>query len=123
MLRRAAAVRLNVSDSELKIGLRTTIDGAGAVIGQIFMSDTLENGAGYSTHLGVPSEFEALLQSLCGPDVLGRLSLRTDPADHGAACQASCHDCMRDYSNLACADRLFAELLDRCARLGDPAPP
>jgi DEAD/DEAH box helicase domain-containing protein len=101
MLRRAAAVRLDVSDSELKIGLRTTIDAAGAVIGQIFISDTLENGAGYSTHLGVPTEFEALLQSLCGPDVLGRLSLRTDPTDHGAACQTSCHDCMRDYSNLA----------------------
>ena len=61
MLRRAAAVRLDVSDSELKIGLRTTRDAAGAVIGQIFISDTLENGAGYSTHLGEPAEFEALL--------------------------------------------------------------
>jgi len=101
MLRRAAAVRLDVSDSELKIGLRTTRDAAGAVIGQIFMSDTLENGAGYSTHLGEPAEFEALLQSLCGPDLLGRLSLAAQPTDHGVACQTSCHDCMRDYSNLA----------------------
>ena len=101
MLRRAAAVRLDVSDSELKIGLRTTVDAAGAVIGQIFISDTLENGAGYSTHLGTPSEFEALLQSLCGPNVLGRLSVRDNATDHGAACQTSCHDCMRDYSNLA----------------------
>jgi DEAD/DEAH box helicase domain-containing protein len=101
MLRRTAAVRLDVSDSELKIGLRTTVDTSGAVIGQIFISDTLENGAGYSTRLGEPAEFEALLQSLAGPDVLGRLSLRAQPADHGAACQTSCHDCMRDYSNLA----------------------
>ena len=101
MLRRAAAVRLDVSDSELKIGLRTTINAARTVIGQIFISDTLENGAGYSTYPGQPIEFEALLQWLAGPDVLGRLSIRAQPTDHGAACQTSCHDCMRDYSNLA----------------------
>ena len=142
MIRRTAAVRLDVSDSELKIGLRTTADAAGAVIGQIFISDTLENGAGYSTYLGQPVEFEALLRSLAGPDVLGRLSLREQPTDHGAACQTSCHDCMRDYSNLAyhsildwrlgldlaetrtgcgCANRLFARLLDRCPGPRDPA--
>jgi hypothetical protein len=101
MLRRAAAVRLDVADSELKVGLRTTPGAATEVIGQIFLSDTLENGAGYSTLLGEPAEFEALLRSLCGPDVLDRLSQRADPADHGATCQTSCHDCMRDYSNLA----------------------
>ena len=101
MLRRTAAVRLDVSDSELKIGLRTTVDTGGAVIGQIFISDTLENGAGYSTRLGESVEFEALLQSLAGPDVLGRLSVHANATDHGAACQTSCHDCMRDYSNLA----------------------
>ena len=101
MLRRTAAVRLDVSDSELKIGLRTTVDSNDAIVGQIFISDTLENGAGYSTRLGEPAEFEALLQSLTGPDVLGRLSIHVDSDDHGAACQTSCHDCMRDYSNLA----------------------
>jgi hypothetical protein len=101
MLRRSAAARLDVSESELKIGLRTTIDGAQQIIGQIFISDTLENGAGYSTHLGAPPEFEALLQTLCGPDILGRLSASANPSNHGAACQTSCHDCMRDYSNLA----------------------
>lgn len=101
MLRRTAAVRLDVSDSELKIGLRMTVGTAGTVIGQIFISDTLENGAGYSTRLGDPAEFEALLHALTGPDVLGRLSARAEPTDHGVACQTSCHDCMRDYSNLA----------------------
>jgi hypothetical protein len=54
MLRRAAAVRLDVADSELKIGL----------IGQVFLSDTLENGAGYSTLLGERTEFEGLLRVL-----------------------------------------------------------
>jgi len=101
MLRCAAAVRLDVSDSELKVGLRTTVDHTGTVIGQVFISDTLENGAGYSTFLGEPAEFESLLRSLTGPDILGRLSLAAQPQDHGAACHTSCHDCMRDYSNLA----------------------
>jgi Lhr-like helicase len=102
MLRRAAAVRLDVADSELKIGLRTTPGPAGGgVIGQVFLSDTLENGAGYSTLLGDRAEFEGLLRALCGPNVRGRLSERTNTTDHGAACRTSCHDCMRDYSNLA----------------------
>jgi hypothetical protein len=90
-----------VSDAELKVGLRTTIDPAGGVIGQIFMSDTLENGAGYSTHVGRPSEFEALLRDICGPNVLGCLNQTIHTDDHGNACQTSCHECMRDYSNLA----------------------
>jgi Lhr-like helicase len=102
MLRRAAAVRLDVADSELKIGLRTTPGPVGGgVIGQVFLSDTLENGAGYSTLLGERAEFEGLLRALDGPNVRGRLSQRANAADHGAACQTSCHDCMRDYSNLA----------------------
>ena len=100
MLRRAAAVRLDVSDAELKVGLRTTIDAAGGVIGQIFMSDTLENGAGYSTIWARQAEFQALLQ---------RYPVRTCWTPRSAAqarrpwhaCQTSCHECMRDYSNLA----------------------
>nr|WP_292651943.1 DEAD/DEAH box helicase [Mesorhizobium sp.] len=124
MLRRAAAVRLDVSDSELKIGLRTTVGSAGGVIGQIFISDTLENGAGYSTHLGVPTELEALLRDLCSPGMLGRLDRRTHHDDHGHACQTSCHDCMRDYSNLAYHSILDWRLGIDMARLAlDPAAP
>jgi DEAD/DEAH box helicase domain-containing protein len=100
MLRRAAAVRLDVADSELKIGLRTTVDSTGRLIGQIFISDTLENGAGYSTYLGIPAEFQGLLGAICGPAMLNRLDRRLQPDDHGNACQTSCHECMRDYSNL-----------------------
>jgi len=100
LLRRAAAVRLDVSDGELKVGLRTTMVN-GQVAGQIFLSDTLENGAGYSTHLGAPPEFEALLNDVLGAGLLGRFQVAAHPQDHGAACRTSCHDCMRDYGNLA----------------------
>jgi DEAD/DEAH box helicase domain-containing protein len=65
------------------------------------LSDTLENGAGYSTRLGQPSEFNGLLTELCGPNVLGILNAKVRQDDHGHACQTSCHECMRDYSNLA----------------------
>jgi len=101
LVRRVAAVTLDVSDAELKIGLRTTVDTSGTVIGQIFLCDTLENGAGYSTHLGIPSEFETLLRNITGPNELGRLEARSAPDDHGNVCQTSCHECMRDYGNLA----------------------
>ncbi len=56
MLRRAAAVYLDIQDYELKAGIRSQEDPAlGWVVGQIFLSDTLENGAGYATHLGTPA--------------------------------------------------------------------
>jgi DEAD/DEAH box helicase domain-containing protein len=100
LLRRAAAVRLDVSDVELKAGLRTTVTG-GPVVGQVFLSDTLENGAGYSTYLGDPAEFEALLQDILGPGHLGRFQVMGGHHAHGNACQTSCHDCMRDYGNMA----------------------
>ena len=124
LLRRAAAVRLDVSDSELKVGLRTVNDPSAGVVGQIFMSDTLENGAGYSSHLGTPLEFQSMLQDICGQNVLGRLEQRMNPDDHCNACQTSCHDCMRDYSNLAYHSILDWRLGVDLARLAlDPAAP
>jgi len=124
MLRRAAAVRLDVADSELKIGLRTTVDATQRIIGQIFISDTLENGAGYSTYLGTPPEFQGLLDAVCGAAMLNRLDRRLQPDDHGNACQTSCHECMRDYSNLAYHSILDWRLGVDMARLAlDPAAP
>lgn len=117
LLRRAAAVRLDVSDSELKVGFRTTIDAGQTIIGQVFLSDTLENGAGYSTYLGNPTEFEALLQDILGPGLLGRFVVAGGPRDHGVACQTSCHDCMRDYGNLAYHSILDWRLAVDMARL------
>jgi DEAD/DEAH box helicase domain-containing protein len=101
MVRRAAAVHLDVADSELKVGMRTTVDTLGDVIGQIFLADTLENGAGYSSQLGRPEIFRQLLESLVAPEAVARLSARHGADDHGLACRTSCHDCMRDFSNLA----------------------
>src|SRR6202044_2331723 len=66
----------------------------------------LENGAGYSSHLGSPDEAEALLQFLIGqgdPSFYAPLVA----ALHADVCQTSCPDCLRDFSNLA-----FHNILD-----------
>jgi hypothetical protein len=36
------------------------------IVGQIFLSDTLENGAGYSSYFGAPVEAEQLMRFIVG---------------------------------------------------------
>lgn len=106
MMRRAAAVRLDIDERELKVGLRVIQDQNAQVRGEIFISDSLENGAGYSSHLGTPAETEDLLQFLIGqgdPSFYAPLVA----APHMDVCQTSCPDCLRDFSNLA-----FHNILD-----------
>jgi hypothetical protein len=106
MMRRAAAVRLDIDERELKVGLRIIQEVNAQVRGQIFISDSLENGAGYSSHLGTPSEAEELLEFLIGQgdsSFYGPLIATL----HAGACQTSCPDCLRDFSNLA-----FHNILD-----------
>lgn len=107
LLRRAAAVRLDIHERELKVGLRVMRDAANQVVGQIFISDSLENGAGYSSHIGEPAEAESLLQFVVGrtdTTFYGPMILAADAQGipkHGALCHTSCPDCLRDFSNLA----------------------
>jgi DEAD/DEAH box helicase domain-containing protein len=105
MLRRAAAVTLDIHERELKVGLRV-LQGASGILGQIFMSDTLENGAGYSSYLGIPANAVALLHFVVGQ---GNSSFYAPlvASSHAGLCQTSCPDCLRDFSNLA-----FHNILD-----------
>lgn len=100
LLRRAAADQLDVHENELKVGLRVRRDNAGAVRGEIFISDSLENGAGYSSHLGTASRMQDLLQFVTGASSQRFYGPMTSPA-HAQLCQTSCPDCLRDFSNLA----------------------
>ena len=123
MLRRAAAVRLDIDERELKVGLRVIQNPTGRVEGQIFISDSLENGAGYSSHLGIPHEAEDLLRFLIGQ---GNNSFNAPlvSASHAAVCQTSCPDCLRDFSNLAFHNILDWRLGLDLARLAlDPNAP
>lgn len=106
MMRRAAAVLLDIDERELRVGLRVIRDPNGRARGEIFMSDSLENGAGYSSHLGTPAEAENLLRFVAGQ---GNTSFYAPMVghQHADACQTSCPDCLRDFSNLA-----FHNILD-----------
>lgn len=105
LARRAAADRLDVHEQEIKVGLRVLRDITGDIIGQIFISDSLENGAGYASLLGTPAEAEALLQYMVGRSadrtfydfLVGQQHAGSGPN----ACTTSCPDCLRDFSNLA----------------------
>lgn len=103
LFRRAAADRLDVHERELKVGLRTLRDAAGDIIGQVFVSDSLENGAGYASLLGSPVETESLLQYVTGqssPTFYGFLVSQQHGGPGPHACTTSCPDCLRDFSNL-----------------------
>jgi hypothetical protein len=123
MLRRAAATRLDIHERELKVGLRVLPDAAGHVAGQIFISDSLENGAGYSSHIGTAAEAESLLRFILGsPD--GKFFDPIVAPLHADICRTSCPDCLRDFSNLAYHNILDWRLGFDLARLAlDPHAP
>jgi hypothetical protein len=106
MMRRAAADRLDIDERELRVGLRVIQDNA-QVRGEIFMSDSLENGAGFSSHLGSPAETEDLLRFLTGQAADQSFYAPMLAPPHAGVCQTSCPDCLRDFSNLA-----FHNILD-----------
>lgn len=96
LLQTAAAVQLDVDRRELQVGLRIARTPGGKPEAQVFLSDALENGAGYATHLGEQSAFEQLLELI-------RTSIGPEWSSHGSegqACDSSCYDCLRDYANM-----------------------
>ena len=90
ILRRAAAVMLDVNEWELRVGLR--------VVRQVFLSDSLENGAGYCSQFAGPTEAEQLLRFVT--DQAGSFLGPIIAPSHASRCLTSCPDCLRDYSNL-----------------------
>ena len=127
LARRAAADRLDVHEREIKVGLRVLQGTAGRIIGQIFISDSLENGAGYASFLGKPDETETLLQYMVGQPnpTFHRFLVDQQHAGPGPnACTTSCPDCLRDFSNLPYHSILDWRLGLDLARLAlDPAAP
>jgi hypothetical protein len=103
LLRRAAAVRLDVAESELEIGLQPVPDFTSPFAppsAQIFISDSLENGAGYSTFLGGPEEFESLLEFILDAGSENSFTAPLLREEHLRECITSCHRCLREYGNM-----------------------
>jgi len=103
MLRRAAAVHLDVDPKELDVGIQPVNDPTTPFAppsARVFISDSLENGAGYSTYLGQIPEFTYLLEFLAG---VGPDRSFIDPivtGTHERECQSSCHRCLREFNNM-----------------------
>ena len=64
LVRRAAATQMDVNEDELNLGIEPILDFRvpfAPPSARLFLSDSLDNGAGYCTHLGDPKRFEELL--------------------------------------------------------------
>jgi hypothetical protein len=111
-VRRAAAVSLDVNESELDVGIQPINDPSSPFAppsARVFVSDSLENGAGYSTFLGEEQHFEELLQFILGQaaphwtrgSTAGTFHEPLIGASHQDACASSCHRCLREFGNMA----------------------
>lgn len=114
-LRIAAAAYLDVDQQELEAGFRVIKNEAtGRVEGQAFLSDSLDNGAGYCRHLAEPNQFKELLKQA---DWTQSNSLAKRWLDHATHCDTSCNGCLRDYANQAYHSLLDWRLALEMARL------
>ncbi|MFC1985742.1 DEAD/DEAH box helicase [Chloroflexota bacterium] len=93
LLKIACADELDISSTELQVGLQPdSIDGQRTA--RLFIADTLENGAGYSTHLGKPEVLEKIFDYK-----IKSLRSQWEDQKHAAVCDNSCPDCLRNYDN------------------------
>ena len=98
-LRSSAAALLDVDTLEFDAGFRPVRKEDGRVVGQAFLSDTLQNGAGYCRWLGQPDKFEtAMYEGSVGKT--GTIAERWVGEPHGFECDTSCNWCLRDFYNL-----------------------
>ena len=99
-LRAAASAELDVDSTELNAGFRS-INPHDTPIGQAFLSDKLENGAGYCRWFGKPENFQLLLNQAKPekPESLAELWMKEDH-NHIHECDTSCNTCLRDFHNL-----------------------
>jgi ATP-dependent helicase YprA (DUF1998 family) len=99
LLRGEAARQLDVETGELTVGcLVRHLNGRPHT--EVFLADTLENGAGYCTWIGQRAQLQELLHG--ADEFVSELS--RPPHDQ---CDSSCPDCLRDFRNL-----VFHPLLD-----------
>lgn len=98
-LRVAAASLLDIDTLELQSGFRS-LEENNKVIGQSFLCDQLENGAGYCQFLAQPQQFQKLMD-LANINNFSSIAHKWLNHPHGDSCDTSCNLCLRDYQNLA----------------------
>ncbi|MBK7180405.1 MAG: DEAD/DEAH box helicase [Chloroflexi bacterium] len=119
-LRSAAAKRLDIDVNELRVGLRTYREADDSIGAEVFLADTLQNGAGYASFLGTPDEFGRLLDYMLDN---GKDGYQMATTQHQHECDSACYDCLKDYSNMVyhgLLDWRLAMDMARFARDGIP---
>jgi Lhr-like helicase len=99
LLRRAAVALLDIGDQELNVGMRPVRDAYGQIFGQVFLSDSLENGAGYSSYFGTAQRTQILLEYVTGQTTQDFYGPYIHDI-HANECLTSCPDCLRGFNNL-----------------------
>ena len=97
LLRLAACDLLEVEPRELDVGVRPFRTRGGEPCYEVVLMDTLENGSGYCRHLAEEGPLRDLLDAVTDLDKGWASKLAR--YEHASACDGSCHDCLRDYSN------------------------
>jgi len=121
-LRIAVASTLDIDPQELSAGFRTVRQN-GRAAGQGFLSDTLDNGAGYCRWLENVTNFKNIMH-LCVPGISGDIANKWLESSHTSGCDTSCNRCLRDYSNLPYHGLLDWRLaLDMARIASDPKGP
>ena len=118
-MRSSAAALMDVDTMEFNAGFRP-IREENRAAGQAFLSDTLQNGAGYCWWLGKPENFRQLLAQ--GSDLSTEHNLQVWSSEaHATECDTSCNRCLRDFYNLSYHGLLDWRLAIDMARLAlDP---
>jgi Lhr-like helicase len=95
---KAITLEEDVDPSEISVGkrfIKSTDAGGAAVRGwALFVSDNLDNGAGYASAYRTSERFSALLAG-----ARKRLGAFFQVPDHAASCRTSCQRCLRHYGN------------------------
>ncbi|MFE4959669.1 DEAD/DEAH box helicase [Streptomyces sp. NPDC056653] len=109
LLRKSAGALLDIQPSEIAAGIHGAVTKDVGARVFAFLSDTLDNGAGYCTHLAEPDTFDRLMQAT------ETMLVKFGEGSHGRECRGSCYECLRDYTNMAYHPlldwRLAADLL------------
>jgi DEAD/DEAH box helicase domain-containing protein len=92
-LKKGCDAALDLSPEELVVGLRprrlNNIPTA-----SVFISDAIDNGAGYAVEIGQPAVFNKVLET-----IEKDLNQIWGHASHASRCGSSCPDCLRSYNN------------------------
>ena len=97
LVRKAISSYLDIDSSELNVGFYIVPSTKKA---EVFLVESLENGAGYCNYLSGKKYREVPEQAIISPlNEGGEIYVQLTSKNHEEGCTSSCYDCIRDFSN------------------------